>query len=210
MSSTTIKRHNHRVHPCETARKQDLLKELIGLYEGKSILVVSEANSSTTQIEEKNLTLSNDAELAKMDKTSWDVLISFDLPVESELYLKRLEYAKEMALILVDEKEQTSLYPIEQLLGKNIKQETIKGYEVKKATKKEFIKHRPTESQKRSAKDDEEKRKNQVDKERSFSAKKEWDKKSSATNHHHDKRTNPSKRAPRKIQISKDQQNKKD
>ncbi len=209
MSLSRLKRHNHRVHPCENARKQELLKELSELYKDKSILVISEANTTTTHLETKNLTLSNDHELSTMENTSWEVLISFELPKDPQNYLKRLDYTTEMALVLFDDKEQTRLYNIEKLLGKNIKQEIIKGFEPKTAQTKDIKKTHPTKSQQRSAKEDDKKRKNLVDKEKSFSAKKEWDKKPAKAAHHHDKKSNPSKRTPRKIQISKEQQNKK-
>ena len=150
MSSTSVKRHNHKVHPCEASRKQELLKHLISFYEGKSILVLSKANTSTTQIEEKNLTLSNDAELVKMGERKWDVLISFDLPKSAEEYMKRLSHANTMALILVSAKEEALLYPIETILGKNLPRETVPGFEVKKSTVIKREPHRPTQSQKRS------------------------------------------------------------
>lgn len=153
MSVTSIKRHNHRVHVCEKSRKQELLQHLIALYTGKSILVISAANTTTTQIEDKNLTLSNDDELAKMDKRQWDVLISFDLPKNSQDYLTRLEHTSEIALIVIDTNEQTLLYPIETLVGKNLPREVIPGFEIKApALKREAYKpapHRPTASQQR-------------------------------------------------------------
>lgn len=204
---STIKRHNHRIHPCESSKKQALLKHLSDLYSDKSLLIVSSANKGTTEIEDKKITLSNDASLQEFPDRQWDVLISYDIPAKAEEYLTRFNHAKEMVLILVDEKEQTLLYPIEKLLGKNIKQEIIKGFEPKTEEKKAFIKHRPTESQKRSAKDDEAKKKNQIDKEKQFSAKKEWNKKPSAHDYRN-KHTNPDKRAPRTIKISKEKQSK--
>lgn len=206
-AQSTVKRHNHRIHPCETSKKQELLKHLTTLYNDKSVLIISSANSGTTEIEDKKITLSNDLSLQELADRQWDVLISFDLPTNAEEYLTRFARAKEMALILFDDKEQTLLYSIEKLLGKNIKQEIIKGFEPKVASKKAFIKHRPTESQKRSAPEDEEKKKNQIDKEKQFSAKKEWNKKPSAHDYRN-KHTNPDKRAPRTIKISKDKQSK--
>lgn len=162
MSVSSIKRHNHRVHTCEKARKQELLQHLITLYTGKSILVISAANTTTTEIADKNLTLSNDSELTKMDKRQWDVLISFDLPKVSEDYLPRLSYTKEIALILIDEKEETLLYPIETLVGKNLPREIIPGFEPKPViVKREEYKpapHRPTASQKREEQKESEKK----------------------------------------------------
>lgn len=206
-TQSTVKRHNHRIHPCETSKKQELLKHLTTLHSDKSVLIISSANSGTTEIEDKKITLSNDLSLQELADRQWDILISFDLPAKAEDYLTRFSRAKEMALILFDDKEQTLLYPIEKLLGKNIKQEIIKGFEPKAKAKKAFIKHRPTESQKRSAPEDEERKKNQIDKEKQFSAKKEWNKKPSAHDYRN-KHTNPDKRAPRTIKISKDKQSK--
>lgn len=180
---SSIKRHNHRIHPCESSRKQDLLKHLTSLYADKSILIVSSDNTGTTEIKDKNITLTNDAELAKMDKREWDVLINFDIPKIAEDYLVRLSYAKEMALILVDEKEQVLLYAIEKLLGKNIKQELVKGFEPKIGAKDTFQKHKPTKSQLLNAGEDAKRKSNEIDKEKIFSAKKDfsakksWDKK---------------------------------
>ncbi len=204
MSLASIKRHNHRVHPCESSRKQELLKELIEQYQGKTILVISQNNTTTTQIEQKGLTLSNDEELKKLEG-SWDILISFELPQEAQDYLNRLESVSEMALILFDQKEQTRLYAVEKLLGKNIKQELIKGYEPQKA-KTSPNKSKPTKSQERHAADQQAKKEQ---KKQGFSAKKEWSK-PSAKPHHHDKGSNPQKRAPRKIQIKKAPETKKD
>jgi len=222
MSASSIKRHNHRVHSCEKSRKQELLQHLITLYTGKSILVISDANTSTTEIEDKNLTLSNDNELAKMDKRQWDILISFDLPKVSENYMIRLAHTKEMALILNDEKEETRLYPIETLIGKNLPREIIAGFEPKvpapKHKEHKSPPHRPTASQKRSEenglpkfiKDSKEERKEK----KSF-GKKEWDKpkgnqkpweKKSASNDYRNKRepvnaSSKPRRAPKVIKI---------
>ncbi len=205
--SSTIKRHNHRIHPCETSKKQELLKHLTTLYPNQSILIISSANAGTSEIEEQKITLSNDSSLKELGDRQWDILISFDLPVKPEDYLTRFACAKEMALILMDTKEQALLYSIEKLLGKNIKQEIIKGFEPKTEIKKTSIKHRPTKSQKRSAEDDDKKKRNQVDKEKQFSAKKEWNKKT-ASHDYRNKHTNPDKRAPRTIKIPKEKQSK--
>ncbi len=203
MSASSIKRHNHRVHSCEKDRKQELLQHLITHYAGKSILVVSAANKATTEIEDKNLTLSNDTELASMDDRQWDVLISFDLPKKPEEYISRLAHTKEMALIVIDEKEQALLYPIETLLGKNLPRETIPGFEPKKpAARAEEYKprkaHRPTESQKRSEEEEKEKERKKQEAIRN--------KKTSQRNHHYDGtvRSESEKRSKGKSQIVKD------
>jgi len=130
MSETkiSIKRHNHRAHTCQTAHKQDLLKHLTSLHEGKSILIISSANKKTTILEDKNLTFCDDTGLKDLEQKSFDILISFDLPTNAADYLNRVPFAKEMALLLVDEKEETALYQIELLLGKVITREAIDGF----------------------------------------------------------------------------------
>jgi len=145
--NNTVKRHNHKVHPCEASRKQALLKHLSDLYEGKKILVLSKANTSTTEIKDKNLTLSNDADLSKLQEQAYDVLISFDLPTDADTYMKRLAYTNTLALILVTEKEESLLYPIDMLLGKNLPREVVPGFEVLRSTKKKNPPHRPTKAQ---------------------------------------------------------------
>lgn len=206
-ATTTIKRHNHRIHPCEASKKQELLKHLSTLYSDKTILIVSASNNGIKEIEDQKITLSDDTSLKGREGRQWDILISFDLPAKAEDYLTRFACAKEIALILMDEKEQALLYAIEKLLGKNIKQELIQGFEPKIEAVKSPAKHRPTKSQQRSAKEDDKKRRNQVDKEKPFNAKKEWSKKSSAHDYRN-KHTNPDKRAPRTFKISKEKPSK--
>jgi len=148
MSSTySIKRHNHKVHPCDASRKENLLKHLISVYENKKIVVLSKANAGTTEIEDKNLTLTNDAALSKMGDRKWDVLISFDLPVDVDTYMNRLAYTSTTALILVNEKEEALLYPIDMALGKNLPREVVPGFEILRSTKVKNPPHRPTKAQ---------------------------------------------------------------
>lgn len=148
MSNThNIKRHNHKVHTCEASRKENLLKHLISLYEDKKILVISKANTSTTVIEDKNLTLSNDAGLSEFTNNQFDVLISFDLPSDADTYINRLAYTSTIALILLNEKEEALLYPIDMALGKNLPREVVPGYEILRSSKKKNPPHRPTKAQ---------------------------------------------------------------
>ncbi len=204
MSETKIliKRHNHRVHTCQTAQKQDLLKHLTTLHEGKNILIISSANKKTTIIEEKKLTLCDDAGLKELEQKSFDILISFDLPSNASDYLERLSYAKEMALLLVDEKEETALYQIELLLGKVITREAIQGFgeSVEKVLKDEKDKKI---QQRRVGRDN----KTFSDK-TTFSAKKEWDKKGASDNQKKD--WGKAKKKSKVIKISADKKPKKD
>lgn len=128
-SAISVKRHNHRIYRCDTERKQELLKHLVEQYKDKSVLIISDANSTTTDLEDKNLTLSDDDGLSQMPQRKWDVLISFDLPSDPEVYITRASHAKIMALVIADEQDQLSLYPIETLLGKTISSEIIPGFE---------------------------------------------------------------------------------
>lgn len=145
--TNSVKRHNHKVHICTADRKPALLKHLSSFYEGKKILVLSKANTSTTEIADKNLTLSNDAGLSKLKEGSFDVLISFDLPTDADTYMKRLAYTSTMALILVSDTEESGLYPIETLLGKNLPREVVQGFQVLKSMKTKNPPHRPTKAQ---------------------------------------------------------------
>jgi len=202
MSTISIKRHNHRVHTCQTAQKQDLLKHLTSLYEGKSILILSCANKKTTIIEDKNLTLCDDAGLKELEQKSFDIVISFDLPDDAADYLARLPFAKEMALLLVDEKEETALYQIELLLGKVISREAIDGFgeSVEKILKDEKAK----QFQKR---DYGNKNKTFSDR-KTFSAKQEWDKKGASDKQKKD--WGKSKKKSKVIKISAEKRAKKD
>jgi len=204
MSETkiSIKRHNHRVHTCQTAQKQELLKHLTTLHEGKSILIISSANKKTTIIEDKNLTLCDDAGLKNLAQKSFDILISFDLPSNAADYLERVPFAKEMALLLVDEKEETALYQIELLLGKVITREAIDGFgesvdKVLKDEKAKKLQQRYVGRENKTFSD-----------RKTFSAKKEWDKKGASDNQKKD--WGKTKKKAKIIKISADKKPKKD
>lgn len=204
MSETkiSIKRHNHRVHTCPTAKKQDLLKHLTSLHEGKSILIISSANKKTTILEDKNLTFCDDTGLKDLEQKSFDILISFDLPTNAADYLNRVPFAKEMALLLVDEKEETALYQIELLLGKVITREAIDGFgesveKILKDEKDKKFQQRRVGNENRTFSD-----------RKTFSGKKEWDKKGASDNQK--KEWGKPKKKAKVIKISADKRPKKD
>jgi superfamily II DNA/RNA helicase len=204
MSETKIfiKRHNHRVHACPTPKKQDLLKYLSTLHEGKEILIISSANKQTTILEEKKLTLCNDTGLKDLETKSFDIIISFDLPTDASDYLERLAFAKEMALLLVDEKEETALYQIELLLGKVITREAIDGFGVSvekilKDEKDKQFKKRDFGNKNKTFSD-----------RKTFSAKQEWDKKGASDKQKKD--WGKTKKKSKVIKISADKRPKKD
>ncbi len=132
MSSDTIsvKRHNHCVHPCDTKRKNELLNFLLKNNTDKSILIVtSDEIEELKNLANENVTVLTDSELTKDNKLKCDMLISYDLPDTSIVYMVRLAHAIIYASILLDEGEHKKLYPIETLLERALKQEVIKGFE---------------------------------------------------------------------------------
>jgi superfamily II DNA/RNA helicase len=126
----TIKHNKHHVHPCPIEKKLSLLNLLISKYSDMEILIVR-ANSLDVikeAVSADNVTILSDDELKNSTKT-YELLISYDLPATPALYINRLFCATEMALILLDAKEQNKLYPIETVLKRVIKQEIIEGFE---------------------------------------------------------------------------------
>ncbi len=134
MSSTTVsvKRHNHRVHPCSRKRKDELLGILIAKNSEQSILVITAHDPEPIKkiIADENIAVMSDADLADTPVQQYDLLISYDLPDSAIAYMVRLARAKTYALILLDPNEQKQLYPIETLLGRNLLEEVISGFEI--------------------------------------------------------------------------------
>jgi len=130
-SNNLIKRHYHRVHPCESDRKLEILKYLLTQNTQKSILIVTEDDlEELKDIDtDENVTLLSDISLSERAELTCDILISYNLPSVAGVYLKRLSHVKTHAIILLDIKEQKRLYPIETLLGRTIMQESLKGFE---------------------------------------------------------------------------------
>lgn len=125
-----IKRQNHRIHPCEASRKSELLHYLIENYPSKSILLITAHDVSAIKLPSKNtnMTIIQDNNLSSLSD-QFDVVISYDLPEKAIVYMARLAKAKEYALIILDEGDQSYLYGIELLNGRTILQEIIKGFE---------------------------------------------------------------------------------
>ena len=145
MSTTAplIKRHNHRVHPCENSRKNELLKVLIAKNSNQSIIVVTANDPQEIKniIDDEKIIVVSDTELADSKELKCDLLISYDLPEKAIIYMGRLAHSNTFALILLEKEEEKLLYPIETLLGRTIMQEIVEGFEVVSAeVKKEFTK----------------------------------------------------------------------
>ena len=130
-SNQLIKRHNHRVHPCENEKKLEMLKHLLDQNLGETILIVTEDDLEELKNIEtnENVTILSDISLSEREELTCDILISYNLPSIAGVYLKRLSHVKTRALILLDIKEQKRLYPIETLLGRTVMQESVKGFE---------------------------------------------------------------------------------
>jgi len=133
MSSKTIsiKRHNHRIHPCDQTQKADLLNFLIAQNSGTNILVVTANDTEAVKnlLNDASIVVANDSELAKSAELQGDLLISYDLPNSAVSYMLRLSRAKTHAIILLDEYQHKQLYSIERLIERTIMQEMVKGFE---------------------------------------------------------------------------------
>lgn len=134
--SVTIKRQNHRLHPCADERKPELLRHLIDTHQGRTILVVA-SDGTDIAIDSAslpNVTVYDDTALSAHPDLRCDLLISYDLPEKALLYINRLMRSDSHALALINDSDQKKLYPIEVLLGRTILQETVPGFESKPAT----------------------------------------------------------------------------
>ncbi|NOQ31482.1 MAG: hypothetical protein GQ570_10195 [Helicobacteraceae bacterium] len=125
----SVKRHNHRIHPCINSRKDALLEQLILRNSDSNILIISSEN--ILNVNNEQVTTSNDVDIKDLKDQKFDLLISYDLPENPKTYIERLVYASDVALILVDPIEQPKRYEIEGLLGRTLIQEIITGYEPK-------------------------------------------------------------------------------
>jgi hypothetical protein len=132
MSSATlsVKRQNHRVHPCPSERKPELLNVLLARHAGENVLIVTAGEPQTLQkFAGETVIVTDDRQLETLPRETYDLLVSYDLPATAADYLVRLARVKTSAVILLDPAEQSRLYPIETLLGRTLMQETIAGFE---------------------------------------------------------------------------------
>jgi hypothetical protein len=128
--SSEVQRKNHRIHPCNAQRKNELLDFLIAQHPEKKILIATANSESLSGLSlTKNITIVADADMKASEKNQYDILISYDLPEKAIIYMTRFAHAREMALILLGLEDQKNLYGIETLLGRTIIQEIIKGFE---------------------------------------------------------------------------------
>ncbi len=136
-NTITIKPNNHRVYQCPTDKKIELLNKLIAQNEKADILVA--CSTDIAEIKEKlankNIRVLEDKELVLDKELTYEILISYDLPIKAIVYMARVTKATQQAFILIDEAEQKDLYQVEMLLGRAIKQEKMEGFEYEVAPK---------------------------------------------------------------------------
>jgi superfamily II DNA/RNA helicase len=139
IENITVKPNNHRIHPCLQEKKLELLEKIISNNINSNLLIIisDDIEIITDSLLKKNVSVINDNNLSKYLPQSYDLIVSLDIPSKPEIYIHRLSLASNEAILLLNESEQKSLYHIEMLLGRVIKQKVIKGfeYEVKKNTK---------------------------------------------------------------------------
>lgn len=144
----SIKPNKHKIYQCPKSKKPALLNYLLEQHKNSSIAVIS---LNPTDIKLEAITLCSDEELAN-SANSYEIIISYDLPSDAEIYIKRVQRATQGAFILLDIEEQTELYPIETMLGRAIKQESIKGFEYEVAKKPLNKDKRPSDKKQDSKK----------------------------------------------------------
>ena len=127
MSDISIKHNKHRAYPVNTDKKITLLQHLVNENASKSIIVVSSDENSEIKetIVAQNVTIIDDKTLYKDKELKADLLISFDVPEKSIVYISRLSHSTDAAIVLVSKNEEPLLYPVETLLGRAIKQEVL-------------------------------------------------------------------------------------
>ena len=125
-TTSTLKRHNHRVHPCKKEKKDELLELLLSKNSDKKILVATSDKTELTT-DQANVTIVSDEELAANSELKCDMLISYDLPEKAITYMARIARTSTYAIIMLDPSEEKLIHAIETLNGRTIMQELIEG-----------------------------------------------------------------------------------
>ena len=129
-NSITIKPNNHRIYQCPNEKKIALVNQIILENEKMDIVVACSCDVAAIResLDSKKVTVIEDRELVKSKELTYELLISFDLPIKAIVYMARVAKATQKAILLVDESEQKGLHDIEMLLGRAIKQDVIEGF----------------------------------------------------------------------------------
>ena len=142
MSSASIKRHNHRVLPCDQDRKIELINFLIATHSDIDVAIISK--EAINYFKDINMTpkvqILTDDMLDEKFNTTFEMMLHYDLPEDPSQYIKRLNFAQTTSLILLDPTEQTKLYPIETTLGRALVQDAIKQFETTHSKEQRKIK----------------------------------------------------------------------
>jgi len=156
LNTTSVKRQNHRVHPCSLKQKRPLLKSLLEKYKETTVFVVKTDDlDEFNDIINENVTIISDKEITGSSKLQCDVLISYNLPENAEDYMARLSCPKKEALILLDTDEQKQLHAIERVIGRTLIQEIVIGFEPAKTLseqKRDFKNKRYSDTKSKSSK----------------------------------------------------------
>lgn len=163
-TQSSIKRQNHRLHPCPKEQKSALLTHLITMYPNHSILIITKDESTEIPVSKSTgITVLTDAQLSETPEQKAEILISYDLPEKALTYIARLSRATKAALVIADAYDEKLLYNIETLLGRTIIQEVIEGFvpdfglseekkiKAEKEAKKEFYRNQKAEGKKSKA-----------------------------------------------------------
>lgn len=151
----SIKRHNHRIHPCDADQKHALLEHLVTEHAGKTLLIVTAENAESlaSAFSQEDITVCSDNDLEKLPKQDYDLLISYDLPDDANVYMTRLSYVKTHARILLDEQNRQKLYAIERLLGRSLLQEPLEGFKPRELQAAEAKKEKAQRKRNEAAKE---------------------------------------------------------
>lgn len=185
MSDISIKHNKHRAFPTLEEKKLDLLQKLISDNADKSIILVSSLEDSTLSdaISASNVKVIDDKTLYKDKELKADLLISYDVPEKSIVYISRLSHTTEGAIVLVSKEQEKLLYPIETLLGRAIKQEVLGEFSdvtaLKTPEEREAIKTRKRE---KNLKDETPTFKSKENSKENEAKAKQWEKKKKAPN----------------------------
>ena len=185
MAETSIKHNKHRAYPVSNDKKIDLVKKLISDNSNKSIILVTELNNPelADTINDSSITIIDDKTLYKDKELKADLLISFDVPDKSIVYISRLSHSTDTAYVLVTKDQEKLLYSVETLLGRAIKQEVLKEYsdvtQLKTPQEREAIKARKRE---KNLKDETPVFKNREPSKEDKAKAEQWEKKKKAPN----------------------------
>ena len=138
-TNITIKPSAHRAYPCPTNKKITLIKQLIEQNVQLEIVIAcsKDAKEIAQSLQNTAVRVIEDKELVGLKELRYEMLISYDLPIKAIVYMARVAKATQKAVLLLDSSEQNGLYPIEMLLGRAIKQETLEGFEYERSVEKE-------------------------------------------------------------------------